>query len=451
MIYRNITNKLLIWKKSNEKLPIILRGARQVGKTTLVRDFSKEFDNYLELNLERVSEKALFDLNSASEIFNAAVLFKGLQLKTGSTLLFIDEIQEAPNAIAMLRYFHEDLPEIYVIAAGSLLEFALEQVGSFPVGRVDYLYLHPINFEEFLIATTTSNMLETFQTVPIPDYAHTILLEQFHAYALLGGMPQILQQYIDKTPLSNLKKYYNRLWQSYLNDTDKYAKNATEKNILRHILESAPYEKDRISFEGFGNSNYKSREVGEALRALDLAKVIRLIYPTTSMEAPIIPDLKKRPRLQFLDTGLLNQTLLLQGKMIGVSDLCDFERGKIIQHLVTQELIAMQDEVQHKPNFWVRESKDSNSEVDLIYRFDDKLIPLEIKSGKQGTLRSLHQFVERSSHPYAVRLYAGKFSIEKHTTPGGKTYFLMNLPYYLTHKLEEYLRYFIQNSKSYLL
>jgi predicted AAA+ superfamily ATPase len=126
--------------------------------------------------------------------------------------------------------------------------------------------------------------------------------------------------------------------------------------------------------------------------------------------------------------------------MIGLSDLCDFERGKIIQHLVTQELIALQDEINYKPNFWVRENKDSNSEVDLLYHFEDKIIPMEIKSGKQGTLRSLHQFVERSNHPYAVRMYAGKFSIENHTTPGGKQYKLMNLPYFLMRKLDDYLK-----------
>ena len=161
---------MLLWKDSNEKLPIILRGARQVGKTTLVRNFSKEFENYVELNLERETEKALFELKSAREIFSAAVLYKSLVLKKGSTLLFIDEIQESPNAIAMLRYFQEDLPEIHVIAAGSLLEFALEKVASFPVGRVDFLYLHPVSFEEFLRATNTENMLDTFHTVPISPW-----------------------------------------------------------------------------------------------------------------------------------------------------------------------------------------------------------------------------------------------------------------------------------------
>ncbi len=445
MINRTLYTKLLEWKNGDEKLPVLLRGARQVGKTTIVKQLSLAFDNYIELNLERPEENALFELSNVTDIFNAAVLLKKINLKQGSTLIFIDEIQEAPTAIAKLRYFHEDLPTIHVIAAGSLLEFALDKVSSFPVGRIDLMYLHPIHFEEFLNGMNNETLSKAFVQVPIPEYAHSILLQHFHTYALIGGMPQIVQHYFDGMPLSNLKKVYNRLWQSYVSDTEKYAKNNTEKNILRHIVESAPYEKDRIAFEGFGNSNYKSREVGEALRALDLARIIRLIYPSTSITPPIVPDLKKRPRLQFLDTGLLTQILTLQGKMIGISDLCDFERGKIIQHLVTQELISLQDETQYKPNFWVRESKDSNAEVDLIYRYEDLLIPIEIKSGKQGTLRSLHQFVDRSSHPYAVRLYAGKFSIEQAKTPAGTNYTLMNLPYYLTRKLDVYLNYLIHS------
>jgi predicted AAA+ superfamily ATPase len=444
MIKKLVINKLIDWKNSKEKLPVILRGARQVGKTTLIQEFSLDFENYIEFNLERKEDQDLFALSSVTEIFEAAILQKKIKLKEGKTLVFIDEIQEVPSAIGLLRYFHEDLPEIYVIAAGSLLEFALDKVSSFPVGRVDFLYIHPVTFEEFLITSNTEKMVEVFHTVPLPDFAHDILLTEFNTYAILGGMPQILQQYLNKTPISNLKKYYNRLWQSYVNDIEKYAKNMSEKNVLRFLMQAAPYEKDRISFERFGNSNYRSREIGDAMRALDLAGIIRLIYPSTSLAPPIVADYKKRPRLQFLDTGLLAQVLSLQGRMIGLSDLCDFERGKIIQHLVTQELIAVHDEFNYKPNFWVRENKDSNSEVDLLYHFEDKIIPIEIKSGKQGTLRSLHQFVERSNHPYAIRMYAGKFSIENHITPGGKPYKLMNLPYFLVSKIEAYLHLLCQ-------
>jgi predicted AAA+ superfamily ATPase len=271
------------------------------------------------------------------------------------------------------------------------------------------------------------------------------MLDLFNEYAIIGGMPEIVKHYIENKNISSLSKSYKKLWQAYKDDVEKYAKNDTYKKVIRHVIETAPFEVDRIKFEGFGKSSYRSREVGEALRALDLAKIISLIYPTTSIKPPIVKDIKKRPRLQFLDTGMLNQIMLLQGAMITVADLDNFHRGKIIQHLVYQELISIHEDLPFKPHFWVREEKDSNSEVDLVYQHNAFVIPIEIKAGKQGKLRSLHQFVARSNHPYAVRLYAGEFKIEKHKTPSGIPYLLMNLPYYLGTKIPEYIAYFVKN------
>ena len=165
-----------------------------------------------------------------------------------------------------------------------------------------------------------------------------------------------------------------------------------------------------------------------------------MIYPTTSIQSPISTDLKKRPRLQFLDTGMLNQVLYIQGEMLYIDDFSNYHKGRIIQHIVYQEIISMQDFQNKKPHFWVREEKDGNAEVDLIYQYKNKIFPLEIKSGTTGTLKSLHQFIERTDHSFAIRLYAGKFSIEKAITPGAKKeYTLLNLPYYLTTKLPQYL------------
>ncbi|MCA6385542.1 MAG: DUF4143 domain-containing protein, partial [Cytophagales bacterium] len=152
-------------------------------------------------------------------------------------------------------------------------------------------------------------------------------------------------------------------------------------------------------------------------------------------------------RLQLLDTGLLNQALGLQGEMIGIKDLSDFYRGKVIQHLVTQQVIAIRENPSYKPHFWVRESKDANSEVDLVFQQSQYVVPIEIKSGEQGRLRSLHQFVERCNHPYAVRLYANPLKVEKSVTPAGKEYLLLNLPYYNASKLPQYIQWFIENHK----
>jgi len=444
-IQRKSYRTLIKWKHSDDSVPLLIRGARQVGKTTLVREFSKEFSKYIELNLEREADKKLFEIDEIEKLMNAAYLLKGIVPNNKPTLLFIDEIQESPKAIQQLRYFQEDQPQLYVIAAGSLLEFALVKVPSFPVGRIEYLYLHPLNFQEYLGAVGNGQALTILDTVPIPDYAHAILLNLFHDYALIGGMPSIVANYVKNKNITGLSKSYSSLWQSYKDDVEKYARNETDKKVIRHIINTAPHEVDRIKFEGFGKSNYRSREVGEALRALDLAKIVQLIYPTTSLQPPIIGNFKKRPRLQFLDTGMLNQVLLLQAEMILIEDLDQFYKGRIIQHLVCQELISIHEETAYKPHFWVREQKDSNAEVDLVYQFEKYIIPIEVKSGKQGTLKSLHQFVERTSHPYAIRLYAGEFKIEEHTTPGGVPYLLMNLPYYLGTKIPEYAAYFIKN------
>lgn len=446
-IQRKVYKKLLEWKDSKYRKPLLLRGARQVGKTTLIREFSKEFDNYIELNLEKEADCDLFETDDINKILNAAYLLKNLEPTKKHTLLFLDEIQESPKAIKQLRYFYEEKPELYVIAAGSLLEFAISKVASFPVGRIEFLYLHPLSFEEYLGAIQHKVAIDALKTIPIQDYAQSVLLNLFHEYAIVGGMPEIVSRFVDNKNIASLSKTYLGLWQSYKDDVEKYARNDSGKKIIRHIVETAPKQIDRIKFEGFGNSNYRSREVGEALRSLNFAKIIQLVYPTTSLSPPIIPDFKKRPRLQFLDTGLLNNILLLQGDMIVVSDLNDFYRGKIIQHLICQELISIHDEHPFIPHFWVREEKNRNSEVDIVYRHNKYIIPIEVKSGKQGKLRSLHQFVERSNHPYAIRLYAGKFKIENHKTPDGVPYLLMNLPYFLGTKIPEYINYFVENYK----
>lgn len=445
-IYRKSYRRLEAWKADRRRKPLLIRGARQVGKTTLVRAFAKTFSTYIELNLEREADRKLFDTDDVNKIFAAACLLKGVVPDNHSTLLLIDEIQESPKAIQLLRYFHEEIPGIYVIAAGSLLEFALRKVPSFPVGRIDYLYLHPLNFQEYLTALDNRQASDILNTTPVPSYAHDIMLQLFHDYALIGGMPDIVSRYLtDKNP-ATLSENYQKLWQSYKDDVEKYANNETEKKIIRHIIQTAPYEKDRIKFEGFGNSVYRSREVGEALRTLDLAKIIRLIYPTTSLTPPVIPDLKKRPRLQFLDTGMLNQILNLQPDMIMVKELDSFYQGKIIQHLIGQEFISIYETTDYKPNFWVRESKDGQAELDYVYQYKNLIIPIEVKAGKQGTLKSLHQFVERTNHPYAIRMYSGEFSVEKHKTPVKKIpYLLLNLPYYLGTKITGYIDYFVNN------
>lgn len=176
---------------------------------------------------------------------------------------------------------------------------------------------------------------------------------------------------------------------------------------------------------------------------MDDAKIIRLIYPTTDVQPPIKTDLKKSPRLQFLDTGLVNYSLGIQAEMLSMTDLNSAYKGAVIPHLVTQELISLQSITAHKPHFWVREKPQSDAEVDLIYTFKNLVIPIEIKSGSTGSLKSLHQFIEAAEHPYAIRMYGGNLKIEKAITPNKKPYLLLNLPYYAATVLPEYIEWFL--------
>ncbi len=451
-LYRKQLKSLHLWKTQSNRKPLVLRGARQVGKTTLVNTFANNYSQYIYLNLEKKADADYFtNYNNAKNLLEALLITHRLQpIANNNTLLFIDEIQECPQAIAMLRYFYEDIPELHVIAAGSLLEHALSKVKSFPVGRVQYLYIAPLNFQEYLLANNMTVLLDKLNEIPVNKSVHFVALKAFNQYALIGGMPEIVQQYTNQQNISSLSDIYESIWTSYRDDVPKYAKNRTEEKVIKHLLKTAPlYLDSRITFQRFGNSNYRSREVGESFRALDDAKIIQLIYPGTSVDFPLIEDFKKSPRLQFLDTGLLNYALGIQTELLEINDLSNSYKGALLPHLITQELISLQEKSYKKPNFWVRQKKDAQAEIDLVYPYKGLIVPIEIKSGKVGKLRSLHQFIERAPHPYAVRMYAGAFSIEKHKTPNGTLFYLMNLPYYLTTYLDQYLAYFISQTEKY--
>lgn len=446
---RKAYHKLLKWKDIPERKPLLILGARQVGKSTLIRQFATEFTHFIELNLEKEHHRRLFEqIDHVKHLMDAIFLNMRIPNTGQSTLLFLDEIQESPKAIQQLRYFYEELPHIHVVAAGSLLECALKKVPSFPVGRIEQMVLHPFDFEEFLMALGDRQALEEMNMIPCRDMAYSTLMNLFHQYSIVGGMPEAIKQYITDQSFANLGRIYDALWQGFKDDAEKYASNQTERKIIRHVIDSAPNEKERVSFEGFGNSTYRSREIGEALRALDLARVMRLVYPATSVAPPLNTDLKKRPRLQFLDTGLLCHALSIQAEMIGVPDLFSVWRGRIIHHLVVQELQAHYDSTSYKPHFWVREKAKSSAEVDLLCLYKQFLIPIEIKSGEQGKLRSLHQFMERCGHPFAVRLLANYFSVEKVKTPSGIPFLLMNLPYYLGTRIPQYIEWFVQHQNT---
>ena len=446
---RKLISQLKKWANSKNRKPLILRGARQVGKTTAVNIFSKQFDQYIYLNLEKPDDADLFGRNlKVKELLQAIFLYKNITQKKGKLLLFIDEIQNSPEAISILRYFYEEFPGIFVIAAGSLFEVMLEtkQI-SFPVGRVQFFFMYPLVFEEFLDAIGEKTALDLLSTVPLPEFGYPKLFKLFHTYTLIGGMPEVVDEFRKTENISELNPIFQSLLTSYIDDASKYARNETMRNIIKHCIEGAPLEAGkRISFAGFGSSHYRSREVGEALKNLERAMLLYLLYPTKNTKIPIMTDKKKSPRLQFFDTGILNYSNGLQGHFFKFNDLHSFYKGIIAEHIVGQELLASDATSPRKPAFWVREKKQSRAEVDFVFQFDKYIVPLEIKAGKSGTLRSLHQFVNLCDHKYAVRMYSGPISIEKAKTPEGKFYYLLSLPYFLTGKIKNYVEWLLENS-----
>ncbi len=445
LFQRRLLAYLLKWKERANRKPLVVRGARQVGKSTLVKQFGETYPYFISINLEKREYARLFrDLDNTKQILDAIYLQTGTPKGKDQTLLFIDEIQEVPAAIQQLRYFFEEFPDLHVIAAGSLLEFALGDINAFPVGRVEQIVLHPLDFSEFLRATEQDSLAEILEQIPIVSFAHRKLLEQFHLYAMIGGMPEIVRQYREEQSMANLPMLYENLWQSYRDDVEKYAKDRKERHLIRYLMQAVPGVSDRINFVQFAQNQFSPRAVGEAFRALDLARIVQLIYPTTQLQPPAIENRSRRPRLQFLDTGLMN---FAQGSLVdllGVSDLNDFRKGTVIQHLVTQELAAQFHSPLYKPMFWVRENANSNAEIDLVQQSGKYLLPIEIKSGKQGRLRSLHQFIERSDHNYAFRLLNNKFSMERVQTPSKRGYLLVNLPYYLGCQLPRYIDWILE-------
>ena len=441
MFRRKAYKYLQKWRRQKTNKPLVLRGARQVGKSTLVKQFGKEYTQYISLNLEKSKEAQFFkEGDDVKVILDKILLDKNKTFQKGETLLFIDEVQEVPEAIALLRYFYEELPELDVIAAGSLLEFTINEVPSFPVGRVEQYPIYPVDFEEFLEAMGESVALSYYKQQPIPAIAHDKLLDLFNTYIIIGGMPEVVATYIENgRDIAGLQNVYSSIWDNYVNDIEKYGTNATERKILRHIITTAPAIIDRITFDGFGNSSYKSREVGEAFRKLDKAGIIRLIYPTNDTALPYKPNYRRKPKIQFLDTGLLNYAAGLQGQLIGVKDLNTQYRGYIVNHMMTQELIARSIRINYLPPLWTRESANANAEVDLVIPYDGKLLPIEVKSGAKGRLRSLHEYIDRCPHNVAVRLLANKYLIENSVTTKGKDYKLINVPYYGVGELEGFI------------
>ena len=370
-------------------------------------------------------------------MLDAIFFIKDTGKSKGKTLLFIDEIQNSSKAVATLRYLYEEAKNLYVIAAGSLHETLIDKTISFPVGRVDYMPVRPCSFDEYLTATHEDKSLEIIKSGIIPEYAHDKLTELFKNYTVIGGMPEIINEYSISRDMNLLGKIYDRLIVSYQDDVEKYARNDTLANAIRHIIDSAfKFAGSRITFTNFGKSNYRSRETTEAFRTLEKALLLHLVYPVTRTKLPLEEKRGFSPKLLMLDTGLVNYSAGLQKQMVISKRIDEVYNGRIAEHIAGQELLCLTTSVRSKLNFWVPKKSNSQAELDYVLPWKDILVPIEVKSGASGTLRSLHRFIDEAPHDLAVRIYAGKYNVENTNTINGKKFRLINLPFYLIGQIE---------------
>lgn len=421
------------WRQSSNRKPLILRGARQVGKTTLVTQFAKEYDVFLHLNLEKAEDRSVFErYDDVNELLRAIFILKNKQITDTNVLLFIDEIQNSSKAVAMLRYFYEEANHIHVISAGSLLETLMDvRKISFPVGRVQYMALRPCTFTEFLGAIGNTYDLPFLENVEVPEVMHNRLMEQFREYVLCGGMPAAIVQYSQNRDILSVGQIYESLLLSYSDDVEKYTSSHSMVKVIRSILANGwQCAAETISFEGFGGSSYRSREMGEAFHIITKAMLLELVYPSSDVQCPIISNMRKRPKLMWLDTGLVNYSSKIQRDVFSVTDINDVWRGRIAEHIVGQELLAISSDVSQKRLYWRSDRVGSEAEVDFVYIYNGMVIPIEVKSGHNAKLKSLHQFMELAPHSVAIRVWSNPFSVDEVVTPKQKRFRLINIPFY---------------------
>ncbi len=451
MFHRGIIDNLTKWADRETRKPLVLRGARQVGKTTAVGMFAKNFDQYIYLNLERKEEREIFEREYPfHDLLMALFFYAKKERHAKRTLIFIDEIQNSPRAVALLRYFKEEANDLFVIAAGSLLETIMNRKISYPVGRVEFMRMHPVSFVEFLEATGEKQSIEILKGDSVPPFLHSHLMSLFRKYLTIGGMPQVVEAYARNNDLTALSPIYESLLNSYIEDVEKYAPTSSQVHYIRHILATA-FEQagSRITVENFGGSSYKFREMKEAFTTLEKTLLFMLVYPATEETIPAVPKLKLKPRLHTLDTGLVNYSTNMVKDLLISEDVTDVYRGRIAEHIVGQELLAMSESVMNKLSFWVRDKKQSSAEIDYLYQYNGKLIPIEVKSGSIGKLRSLHLFMDNAPHTVAVRVYQGEYLVQKAKTIAGKEFTLLNLPFYMVHRLERELDKIMNNPSIY--
>jgi predicted AAA+ superfamily ATPase len=416
---RLIYYDLLRWRHQTSRKPLLLRGARQVGKTHVIRQLGQTFKNFVEINFEKTPQfKKIFELDlDPIRIIKEISIALDTTISPLNTLFFIDEIQEMPRAIIALRYFYEEMPDLHIIGAGSLVDFAIDQVGV-PVGRISFLYMYPMSFIEYLCASNNKQLAnEIIHHQPaeiLSDLLHIKALRLLGEYMAIGGMPKVVHEWISKQNLQSCTILLRDIKNSYEQDFFKYAKknqikyvDLLFKNIPRLICQQFKYSHIE--------SDFKKRELEPALWLLEKAGIIHQVTHTAANGIPLRAESKlQKFKLLMLDVGL-NQALLgLHLKDWFIDPMPVFvNKGSLSENFVGQELLAYSDPTDKQQiYYWSKEAKGSNAEVDYVVSLYRHIIPIEVKSGHGATLQSMRVFLKL--HPqsaYGIRFSTHNYSL----------------------------------------
>ncbi len=440
---RFIDSYLLEWKDRKKHKPLVIRGARQVGKTYTVEMFArKAFPDLIKINFEEEDLSDFFKTNRITETVQNLEIHLGQRIIPGKTLLFLDEIQACPDAIVSLRYFHEKMPELHIIAAGSLLDHTLnEMTGPMPVGRVEFAYMQPMNFHEFLVALGEKELYDFLQNYTldkgIPMPLHKKLLRLVRLYYFIGGMPEAVSAYVENNGLPEVERIHESIIRTLEYDFGKYG-TRQQQEVLIKLLRYIPRGLGKKFKYVRVDNTLRAERIKHALKLLKMSRLVHLVHNTRANGIPLEQGRDERSfKPIFLDTGLANHLLRL--RLTNIDDLVTINEGGLAEQFVGQQLYSdfpfyLDPEV----FYWMREKRNAEAEIDYLIETQNRIVPVEVKAGKTGTLKSLHVFMAEKHLATALRFNTDLPSLARVSTSvktGGRVrnvdFDLISLPLYL--------------------
>lgn len=447
LIRRREIQYLQSWSTQEGRKPLIIRGARQVGKSTLVRQLAELIPlDLVEINFERNPElREAFESRDPTNVLMTLELLTGRTVLAGKTLLFLDEIQAAPEAIAVLRYFHEEMPRLHVIAAGSLLEFTLAEAKfPMPVGRVEYLYLGPVQFEDFLIAMGEPGLASWLQSVSLADLreramtsaVHDKCMELLRQYWVVGGLPEAVATFAAHRDFKAVVRVHQSIVATYRDDFGKYSHGAL-KNRVQLVFDRLPSMVGRKFKYAHVSHEHRAAELATALEQLCMARVAYRVHHTSANGIPLGAEVSERDfKTLFMDVGLMCSALHLSLLDLRREDMSLVNDGAVAEQFVGQHLLYSGPWYEAPAlHYWMREARGSSAEVDYLIAHGQQVVPVEIKAGKSGALKSLQRFLKEKRCSFGLRFNGDLPSLLRsavHTVDGAPLVFdLLSLPLYM--------------------